>query len=172
MYCGVIETCRKGQGTDPVLVDDGKGGKALSVTNGGVAVRSFLQLADAESRIEWRALLNTKPKGTLVAVGPLSVQLKQGKEPELLLVLDPTTRKGADGVTNAVPMPAEGWRDFSLSWKGDKATLIVDAKPAGELAIRPLGLSAADPAKIPPVQFAGNGNTLAVDDIRLYRKAE
>jgi hypothetical protein len=170
VYCGVIEPLRRDQALS--LVDDGKGGRALSTTNGGFAVRSFLQVADAESRIEWRALLNTKPKGTLVAIGPLSIQLRQGKEPEMLLVIEPSTKKGPDGLTNAVPMPAEGWHDLRLSWKGDKAALMVDGKPAGELAIRPLGLSAAAPAKIPPVQFAGNGNTLAVDDVRLYRTEE
>ena len=170
VYCGVIDPLRRDK--ELALVDDGKAGKALSTTDGGFALRSFLHLADEQSRIAWRALLPAKPNGTLVGIGPLSVQLRQGKEPQLVLVLDPSAPKATDGVTNAVAMPAPGWHDFGLSWNAGKAVLKVDGQPAAEVAIRPLGLSGSEPAKMPPVQFVRQGNTLAVDDVRLYRKAE
>jgi hypothetical protein len=170
VYCTAVEPVRKAQGLPRVA--DGKGGHALSLAEGGVTVRSFLHLADAEGRIAWRALLAAKPNGALVSVGPLSVQLQPGKEPQVLLVLEPSAKKGADGATAGAALPAEGWHDFVLGWTAGTATLRIDGQPVATLAIRPLGLSTGDPGKLPPVQFVRHGNTLAVDDLRLYRTGE
>ena len=166
LYCGTIEPLRKG--ADLILADDDKGGRALCTTNGGCFMRSALHLTDNEGRIQFCSQLHSKPNGTLLAIGPLSIQFKQGRDPQMLLLVDPTTKTAGDAVTNNAAVPGGGWHEFALAWKADKVRLNLDGKPVIESAMPPMGWGTNEFSKLPPVQFVKSGNTLAVDDVRLF----
>ena len=165
--CGVLEA---GRGTLR-LVDDGKGGQALALDAGGVKLRPYLHLGDAAGRLAFRAQLPEKANGILAALGPLSVQLKWGKEPQALLVLDPTARDAGDGGTAVAAAPAAGWHEFALAYNNGKAELAVDGKAVCELPVRALGFNVVPKNNRPgEVWFGSKGNLLAVDEIRCYRQ--
>ena len=69
-------------------------------------------------------------------------------------------------------MPGEGWHEMVLAWKAGKARLAVDGQPAGEIAIRPLGLEPFDSPKAALCVLRRGGNVSAIDDLRMHGTAQ
>jgi hypothetical protein len=162
--CGVLEA--KGG-----LVDDGKGGKAVGLEGASIKMRPHLLLNDEVGRVTFRGQVPEKAAGTVITLGVLSVQLKYGKEPQMILALEPTAKDATDGATVTAPAPAAGWHDFDVTWANGKATLSMDGKSVGEVAIRPLQLAGTGKGNRPNgVLFGGRNSLVAIDDIRCYRQ--
>jgi hypothetical protein len=169
LYCSALTPARRGEAL--TLVDDGKGGKALALGGkAGVSVPTHLHLADAEGRLTFRGLVPADAGGTVLSLGPLSLQMTKSKDPQLTLALAPSAKDAQDGGSAAAALPAAGWHDFALSWDGKTAWLAVDGQGAAELPIRPLGLGLNLGTKQGPVDVVFS-RLEAVDDIRCYRTA-
>jgi hypothetical protein len=168
VYSGLIEA---GRGSAALsLVPDDKGGQALALTNGSASIRSFLHVGGDEGRVAFRVKLGEKRNGRLFKLGPLVVDMKT-KEGQIILGVDGDVKQGIAAVSAAAPLPAAGWHDVALAWKDGKATLTVDGQPAAEVAVRPLGVSGREPLKMPAIEIGTRNLVIAVDDIRLFRKA-
>ena len=170
--CGVLEPAgRPTVGGALALVDDGKGGKAVALEGASIKLRPHLQLGDEAGRVTFRGQVPERANGPVITLGVLSVQLKYGKEPQAILAVEPTARDAGDGVTVTAPAPAAGWHDFAMAWSGGKATLSIDGKAVGEVAIRPLALAGSAKGNRPAgVLFGGRNSLVALDDIRCYRQ--
>ncbi len=166
--CAVI-TAPRGNLT---RVSDGKGGLALSLVDGSVAVQTHLHLGDARGRVTFRAHLPEKANGPLVELGNLSVAMRQTRDgAELTLSQADSSKTAKDATLAAGPLVATGWVDFTLAWADGRASVKAGDATVAEIAVRPtLGLAAGINAgnRATALVFGSRGGYLAIDDVMCW----
>ncbi len=162
-------------GGAPVLTAADGGGHAALCGDGGLVLLPHLNLVGEAGGVSFDGQVTGRQGDLLVVGNTLTVQVRGGKDPALVLQRWPADRRQGDGKPEeeaAAPCPAVGWHRIALAWKDGKAALSVDGQPVAGLASGALAFTPDNVMKwndLPRVVIGARGTLTAIDNLRCTR---